>query len=1117
MHGSQVAGDGTVALNAGNNVSIDAATNTDSLWNFSETRKSGLMGSGGIGFSIGSSMTRHDLKENGTTQSQSTSTVGSTRGDVSITAGNQLHVSGSDLIAGNNLSLTGDSVVVDPGHDRRTTDEKFEQRTSGLTVALTGAVVDAVNNAVTAAKTAGQQSDSRLAALQATKSVLSGYQAEQGKEMADITGEPDAGIHVSVSLTTQQSRSEQRQTSDTVSGSTLNAGNGLSITATGKQQGADSGDISISGSSLKSRGDMSLDAARDIRLAGAASTQQTTGSNSSSGGGVGVSFGAGQGSAGISVFASVNAARGSEKGDGTTWTESTLDAGQHLSLTSGRDTTLAGAQASGKQVTANVGRDLTITSLQDSDHYDSKQTSASAGGSFTFGSMTGSGYINASQDKMHSVRDSVAEQSGLFAGTDGFDVTVGNHTQLNGGAIGSTATADKNRLDTGTLGFSDIHNEADYQASHTGFGFSSSGSPLGQLAAMTASAMVSGMGGSGHAEGTTQAAVSQGSIVIRDQSHQQQDISGLQRDVTKANDTVSPIFDKQKEQDRLQAAQLIGDIGNQVSDIVRTAGDLKGLEAAKKASGNQLKDGATEKERQDWLASLRNSSAYKKVMETYGTGSDLQRAITAATAAVSGLSGGNLGSALSGAAAPYIANEIGKYITQDNALAGIMAHAVVNAALAKASGQNAAVGAAGAAVGEATGMLLAKEVYGKSDSSQLTDTEKQTISALSTLASGLAGGLTGGSSLSATQGAQAGKTTVENNYLSSTEKSRQTYLNHKENLTAQEKQQRDALNRKDLETDLAAMQACHGGAGDCQAERTKAKEALDTYINLSYQNPKEAQAGYQQIQTLLNSTDPNAKEAFNVLEGYTQAFMRFGYTEDEARARAGVYVGSVYTAGGIGAVVASGMAAKQLGNDGLVNSDNYSAGDTRILKNVSNTDSSITEDATLVNLPKGYVANIDGSVTGPRGGVYSPTSTSDSAGNKIFIDTTGNYYTLSPTGASRIASPNSESGIGVTGQIGEDDLKLLGGQSQVTFKTTQGNRIVDQLAPGNIANEAKVGYTTLDQSTSLQLNKDAELLQSGAVNGVTWNFYTSPVTGKGGPSAALSKALNDAGIKVIVH
>lgn len=36
------------------------------------------MGSGGIGFTIGSSKSTHDLREKGTTQSQSFSTVGST-------------------------------------------------------------------------------------------------------------------------------------------------------------------------------------------------------------------------------------------------------------------------------------------------------------------------------------------------------------------------------------------------------------------------------------------------------------------------------------------------------------------------------------------------------------------------------------------------------------------------------------------------------------------------------------------------------------------------------------------------------------------------------------------------------------------------------------------------------------------------------------------------------------------------------------------------------------------------------------------------------------------------------------------------------------------------------
>ena len=76
-----------VSLAAGNHVDVLAATSTDTSWRFKETKKSGLMGTGGIGFTIGSSKTTHDRREAGTTQSQSASTIGSTAGNVSITAG----------------------------------------------------------------------------------------------------------------------------------------------------------------------------------------------------------------------------------------------------------------------------------------------------------------------------------------------------------------------------------------------------------------------------------------------------------------------------------------------------------------------------------------------------------------------------------------------------------------------------------------------------------------------------------------------------------------------------------------------------------------------------------------------------------------------------------------------------------------------------------------------------------------------------------------------------------------------------------------------------------------------------------------------------------------------
>ncbi len=167
--------------------------------------------------------------------------------------------------------------------------------------------------------------------------------------------------------------------------------------------------------------------------------------------------------------------------------------------------------------------------------------------------------------------------------------------------------------------------------------------------------------------------------------------------------------------------------------------------------------------------------------------------------------------------------------------------------------------------------------------------------------------------------------------------------------------------------------------------------------------------------------------------------------------------------------------------------------------------------------PPGYYPNADGTVNGPNGGSYAPTGKSDAAGNQIYVGGNGNYYTLAETGSVRVTSPNPPSDIGISGQIGEIALQSLGGQSQVTFQTTQGPRVIDQLSSGNIANEAKVGSATLDADTATQVAKDAELLGTGAVNGVTWNFYTSPITGLRGPSQPLADALAKAGIKVVYH
>ncbi|WP_338124574.1 hemagglutinin repeat-containing protein [Ewingella americana] len=778
--GSAIAGDGQVGLKAGNDVNIVAATEEQSSYRLDEKKKSGLYSGGGIGITVGSVSSKHELNSADTTQSQSVSTVGSTGGNLSVEAGGKALISGADLIAGKNMSVTGDSVQIDPGKDTHRSDEKTEQKSSGITLALSGTVGSNINAAVTTAQQAKQESDGRLAALQGAKAALSGVQASQASQLAEAKNDTGNMIGISISAGMQKSSSSQHQEQVAVNGSTLNAGNNLTVTATGKGSSINSGDIAIAGSQLKAGGDTTLDASRDILLGGAANTQLTEGSNKSSGGNIGVSLGVSNGGqgGGLSVFANANASKGNDKGNGTTWTETTLDSGKTLNLHSGRDTSLVGAQANADTINADVGRNLTLQSQQDTDRYDSKQQSVSGGVSVAIIGAGGSASLSVSSDKMHSNFDSVNEQTGLYAGKGGFDIHVGDHTQLDGAVISSTANADKNSLDTGTLGFSDIHNEADYKVDHQGGGYSSGGPVGAQIVGNMASALLSGINNSEHAEGSTQAAVSAGTITVRDQANQQQNVADLSRDTEHANGSITPIFDKEKEQKRLEQTQLISEVSSQVADVVRTQGQLKAIDAGKAelAKSNiyePAKDAPTQVWK-DYNDKVEATKSYQETQKNYGTGSSLQRGIQAATAAIQGLAGGDIQSAIAGASAPYMASLIHKLTEEPNPTdpngepvvnreANLIAHAVLGAVVAQMQGNSGLSGASGAAIGE----FIAQEMYPGVKRADLSEEQRQTISSLSTLAAGLAGGLTGDSSANVVAGAQAGKNAAENNALNS--------------------------------------------------------------------------------------------------------------------------------------------------------------------------------------------------------------------------------------------------------------------------------------------------------------------------------------------------------------
>ncbi|MEE9929083.1 hemagglutinin repeat-containing protein [Microvirgula aerodenitrificans] len=776
VKGGSVVSTQETTLLAGRNLTLDAASDSSFSSYFKKTKKSGMFSSGGFGVTIGSMMQSDQVGDRNLTYTGST--AGSVLGNVTLRAGQDLKLAGSDLIAGGDLTAIGQNVTFDSAMQRAQHDEKHERKQSGLTVALSGGVVMAAQAAMEAAKAAKESDSGRLAALQGVKAGLSGYQAwQQFAAAGGPTGDPSF-VGISLSIGNQKSQSQSQSVQTNALSSELNAGGDVLVKATGNgRNGADgraeTGDLTVRGSSIKGS-DVTLSAARDLILESAMNSTDLSGSNKSSGWSAGISFGVANGKMGFTIFANGNKSKGKENGDTDRYTETNIAAADTLVLQSGRDTTLTGALASGDTLLTDVGRNLTLTSQQDHDHYDSKQTSIAAGASFTWGSMSGSGYVNFSKQKINSDFDSVIDQTGLYAGKGGYDVHVGEHTQLNGAVIASTANPDRNRLDTGTLGWSNLNNKAEFKVESQSVGFSGSGSGGGgsgsgggsmvdsvkMSTAASAATALAGGSRSGSAESTSYAAISDGTLNIRNPDQQQQDTATLSHDVEHAANGLSPIFNKEKELNRLKEVQLIGEIGQQAVQIVVTE-----------------KMAAAERDLKDKLQTnpeYAKSDEYKKLKadldNEWGIGSDFQKAATAVTAALQGLAGGNIGAAISGAAAPYLATVI-KNMTTDpvtgevNKGANALAHAVLGAVLAQAKGQDAMAGAIGAGSAPLVADYLVKEVYGKSSSGELDENQKATISALTTLAGALGGGLAGGDLGGAVVGGETARNEVENNSL----------------------------------------------------------------------------------------------------------------------------------------------------------------------------------------------------------------------------------------------------------------------------------------------------------------------------------------------------------------
>ena len=205
-------------------------------------------------------------------------------------------------------------------------------------------------------------------------------------------------------------------------------------------------DLTINGSTVTGN-NVSLNAKGNVRLEAGENTSITTTENKFSSASIGASF-ASSGLTDISI--SANKGNGDSKESVTSYSPALVSAQNDLTLTSGKDMDIIGSKTQGEKITAKIGGNLNVETLQEKETYEednhatgfgvswnvnqTKKETTDANGDTkietlrSFSKPTFSGSWNKGNVDSH--YRSARDQAGFFAGSKGFDIYVEKNTDL---------------------------------------------------------------------------------------------------------------------------------------------------------------------------------------------------------------------------------------------------------------------------------------------------------------------------------------------------------------------------------------------------------------------------------------------------------------------------------------------------------------------------------------------------------------------------------------------------------------------------------------------------------------------------------------------------------------
>ena len=619
---------GTSVL-AGHNVITDAAAEHTLSTASKDVKKSGIMGAG-MGIMIGKKQSKDNYYIDETTHKSTT--LGATDGEVTVQAGDTVHLTTTDIIADKGIKLSGQDIVLDGKEDHYLSKESHEYKSSGLTVSLGGSVASAINTAYGLQQKAKGREDKRLAALEymeagkelktaaanihdytsytvgsvlkkgtelkelgqaqitsaqelknaslmnryantATANVAD-YKTKVGEaniskgnaELADLENDKagykakkrakaDNLVNIRVSIGSSSSRSESSYEAKTFDGGTIESNGNITIEA----NSADSikGNIKAVGETISGK-TVKLVASNDVSLQAATNRSEKLENAKSKGWSVGANISVAGGGL-LGFDASANAAKQKGNTKVTTHTGTTVVGSDAVNITSGKDTRISGSKVIGKSITADVGGNLSIESLQDTKTYVGETSNKGFSVSTNAGSLSNVS-ISSSNGKMKSDYASVTDQAGIYAGDGGFVINTAETTSLTGTVIDSAADSNKNKLSTKSLDVKDIENTAEYTSRNVGMSYNHVGgfknlSKAGKDAVWNTLGTLPNLlpDSSKSTSSTTKSAISNGTIEVRAANF---NIQTLSRDTKESLNKLDEIFDKKKIEERQELSKL---------------------------------------------------------------------------------------------------------------------------------------------------------------------------------------------------------------------------------------------------------------------------------------------------------------------------------------------------------------------------------------------------------------------------------------------------------------------------------------------------------------------------------------------------------------------------------